>query len=165
MHKYRARLCPKCNYFVGLAITRTLKSHKAPVTAFCLNCNYHLPVHSIIDGSRKSAAPRRRARLRLVSDRLTGSSGFDDEKQRSEMEAKISPANYARHLRAIGQDLEILRFSHFNLEFTGDEYLVWVKSSETAQRDQPLLRVSKTRLKILWRHRTARTIGQDESFP
>ena len=82
------------------------------------------------------------------------------------MDAKISPADYARHLRAIGQDLEILRFSRFNLEFTGDAYLVWVKPSESSDSSQPLLRIGKNRLQKLWRNRTPpRMIGQEESFP
>jgi hypothetical protein len=82
------------------------------------------------------------------------------------METKISPADYARHLRAIGQDLEILRFSNFNLEFTGDAYIVWVKSDDSAERDHPLLRIGKNRLQKLWRNRApSRTAAYEGSFP
>jgi hypothetical protein len=82
------------------------------------------------------------------------------------METKISPADYARHLRAIGQDLEALRFSNFNLEFTGDAYIVWVKSSDNAERDHPLLRIGKNRLQKLWRNRPPpRTAAHEEPFP
>jgi hypothetical protein len=81
------------------------------------------------------------------------------------METKITPADYARHLRAIGQDLEVLHFSNFNLEFTGDAYLVWVKSGAGGENDKPLLRISKKRLQKLWRNRTPpRTIGHEESY-
>ncbi len=166
MHTYRARLCPKCNYFVGFAIAKSEKSREAPLTNFCLNCNYRLPVRSIIEGTRKSAASRRRARLRLVLDNPTAPFKLPEAVSRTDMDTKISPADYARHLRAIGQDLEILRFSQFNLEFNGDAYLVWVKSEEKPEREQPLLRIGKSRLQKLWRNRTPpRMIGQEESFP
>jgi hypothetical protein len=82
------------------------------------------------------------------------------------METRITPADYSRHLRAIGQDLEALHFSNFNLEFTGDAYLVWVKSGDSAENNKPLLRISKNRLQKLWRNRTPpRSLGHEESFP
>lgn len=167
MSKYHARLCPKCNYFVGFSINRSLKGREALLTNFCLNCNYRLPVRSIINGPRRSAASRRRAALRLVCDRSSAPSlGPEWESRRWDMDAKISPADYARHLRAIGQDLEILRFSHFNLEFTGDAYLVWVKAGDGTERDQPLLRIGKNRLQKLWRNRVPpRVVGHQEAFP
>lgn len=89
----------------------------------------------------------------------------EGESRSSDMDAKITPADYARHLRAIGQDLEVLHFSHFNLEFTGDAYLVWVKSADGSDSNKPLLRISKNRLQKLWRNRTPpRTIGHEESY-
>lgn len=168
MSKYRARHCPKCNYFIGFTIVKpAVKGGEAALTNFCLNCNYRLPVRSIIEGVHRPAPPIRRAGLRLVHNTARASSlGPEGESRRSDMDTKISPADYARHLRAIGQDLEILRFSRFNLEFTGDAYLVWVKPSESSDSSQPLLRIGKSRLQKLWRNRTpARTIGQEESFP
>lgn len=168
MSKYRARPCPKCNYYIGFAIEKSaIRGREAPLTNFCLNCNYRFPVRSIIEGIRRSTASRRRAKLRLVVDRPRASSlGLQGESRRTDMDTKISPADYARHLRAIGQDLEVLRFSHFNLEFTGDAYLVWVKSTESAERAPPLLRIGKARLQKLWRNRTPpRMIGHEESFP
>jgi hypothetical protein len=168
MSKYRARHCPKCNYFIGFTIAKpAVKGHEAALTIFCLNCNYRLPVRSIINGVHRPAPPIRRAGLRLVHNTARASSlGLEGDSRRSDMDVKISPADYARHLRAIGQDLEILRFSRFNLEFTGDAYLVWVKPSETSDTSQPLLRIGKNRLQKLWRNRTPpRTIGQEESFP
>jgi hypothetical protein len=167
MHTYRARLCPRCSYFVGFAIAKSAKGRESPLTNFCLNCNYRLPVRSIIEGCRKPAASGRRARLRLVFDNAAAPSPcWAAVSGRMDMDTKIGPADYARHLRAIGQDLEILRFSQFNLEFTGDAYLVWVKSAEKTEREQALLRIGKSRLQKLWRNRTPpRMIGQEESFP
>lgn len=166
MNKYRARLCPKCHYFLGFAVARSGNSREAPLVNFCLNCNYHLPVRSIIAGSRTSTAAKRRARLRVVSTPAALCSGLATVSRRTDMETKISPADYARHLRAIGQDLERLRFSQFNLEFTGDAYLVWVKSANKVEREQALLRVGRNRLQKLWRHRTPPPmLGPEESFP
>jgi hypothetical protein len=92
--------------------------------------------------------------------------GTEGESQRNNMDTKISPADYARHLRAIGQDLETLHLVQFNLEFTGDAYLVWVKSGDQAENGKPLLRISKNRLQKLWRNRTPpRPIGHEEHYP
>ena len=92
--------------------------------------------------------------------------GTEGESHRSDMDTRISPADYARHLRAIGQDLEALHLSQFNLEFTGDAYLVWVKSGDQVEKSKPLSRISKNRLQKLWRNRTpARAIGHEESYP
>ena len=168
MSKYRARHCPRCSYFVGFAVAKSdVKTRETPVANFCLNCNYRLPVRSIIDGVPRANASKRRAALRLVHNAPRASSlAGEGESRRNDMDAKISPTEYARHLRAIGQDLEILRLSQFNLEFTGDAYLVWVKSGEGVDSNQPLLRIGKNRLQKLWRNRTPpRTVGQEESFP
>ena len=167
MSKYRARHCPRCNYFIGFSIIKSMVGNReAPVANFCLNCNYRLPVRSIIDGVRKPAAPARRAGLRLVHNTLGAPPpGSESDSGRNDMETKISPLDYARHLRAIGQDLEILQFSQFNLEFTGDAYLVWVKPGENSERSLPLLRIGKSRLQKLWRNRIPpRTIAQEETF-
>ena len=168
MFRYRARHCPKCNYFIGFATVKPpVRTHEIPLTSFCLNCNYRLPVHSIIDGVRRPAPPFRRSALRLVHNVARDSSlGPEGESRRNDMDTKITPADYARHLRAIGQDLEALQFSHFNLEFTGDAYLVWIKSGDTPDNSRPLLRISKNRLQKLWRNRTPpRTAGHEEPYP
>ncbi|HKY09096.1 MAG TPA: hypothetical protein VJQ55_12670 [Candidatus Binatia bacterium] len=81
------------------------------------------------------------------------------------MEAKITPRDYSRHLRAIGQDLEVLNFDDFNLEFTGDSYLVWLKPGDNTESDKPRSRISKSRLQKLWRNRTPlRALAQEESY-
>ncbi|HEY3150340.1 MAG TPA: hypothetical protein VGK65_01625 [Candidatus Binatia bacterium] len=81
------------------------------------------------------------------------------------MDTRISPADYARHLRAIGQDLENLHLSTFNLEYTGDAYLVWIKSDDQGESNNPLFRISKNRLQKLWRNKIPpRTVGHEESF-
>jgi hypothetical protein len=168
MSKYRARHCPKCNYFIGFAAKKSSATiGEVRITNFCLNCNYKFPVHTIIDGVRRSTPVIRRSGLRLVHNKARVSSlGPEGESRGSDMDTKITPADYARHLRAIGQDLEVLHFSQFNLEFTGDAYLVWVKSGGSTEGSRPLLRISKNRLQKLWRDRTPpRPIGHEESYP
>ena len=81
------------------------------------------------------------------------------------MEARISPRDYARHLRAIGQDLENLHLSAFNLECTGNAYLVWVRSDEQSESSNPLFRISRNRLQKLWRNKIPpRVLGQEEPY-
>jgi hypothetical protein len=68
-------------------------------------------------------------------------------------EPVVSPADYARHLRAIGQDLESLRLTRFNLECAGNSYLVWAPC-ETHNREANLLsHLSKTGLQRLWKNK------------
>ena len=162
MSKYRARLCPKCDYFIGFAIARH-RAHaiNASLTNFCLNCNYKLPVLSIIRGVRKLSRPTlRRSMLRLVCTTPPSAGVGIGTKT---MEARISPRDYARHLRAIGQDLENLHLSAFNLECTGSAYLVWVRSDEQSESSNPLFRISRNRLQKLWRNKIPpRVLGQEE---
>ena len=169
MLKYRARHCPKCKSFVGFAIADKQRSgdREVPITNFCLNCNYQLPVRSIFYGGRKKTPPPHRPGLRLVHQTPRASAlGSEGDSRRTDMESKISPADYARHLRAIGQDLEARHFSRFNLELTGDAYLVWVKSDDQTETTNPLFRVSKSRLQKLWHQKTPpRTMGHEESYP
>jgi hypothetical protein len=168
MAKYRARRCPKCKYYIGFTTaTAYTRTREAPLTNFCLNCNYKLPVHSIIDGVRRPAPILRRAGLHLAHNSPRGLAlELEDESRHNVMETKISPADYSRHLRLIGQDLEKLHFSDFNLEFTGDAYLVWLKSGDSAETNTTLSRISKNRLHKLWRERTPpRPIGHEESYP
>ena len=164
MSKYRARLCPKCDYFIGFAITQH-RAHaiKSSLTNFCLNCNYKLPVLSIIRGVRKVSGPTlRRSKLRLVCATPPSAGVGIGTKT---MEARISPRDYARHLRAIGQDLENLRLSAFNLECTGSAYLVWVRSEEQSESSNPLFRISRNRLQKLWRNKIPpRVLGQEEPY-
>jgi len=165
MSKYRARLCPKCDYFIGFTIARH-RPHaiKSSVTNFCLNCNYKLPVHSIIRGVRKTS--RRlsgRSKLKLVCatpQSVTLGLGSDIM-----MDTKINPSDYSRHLRAIGQDLENLHLSAFNLECTGNAYLVWVRSDDQSESNNPLFRISRNRLQKLWRNKISpRVLGQEEPY-
>jgi len=81
------------------------------------------------------------------------------------MDTKITPSDYSRHLRAIGQDLENLHLSAFNLECTGDAYLVWVRSEEQSESNNPLFRISRNRLQKLWRNKIPpRVLGQEEPY-
>lgn len=166
MAKYRGRHCPNCNYFVGFAIAKQLvKSQEVAVTNFCLNCNYKLPVHSIVHGVRRSTrSPYWSPPLRLM--RRAQTSVILVAPRKNEMGTRITPADYARHLRAIGQDLENLHLSTFNLEYTGDSYLVWIRADDQTENNNPLFRISKNRLQKLWRNKVPpRTLGHEESYP
>ena len=167
MAKYRARHCPKCNYFVGFTIAKQIRRAAAvAVTNFCLNCNYKFPVHSIVQGVRRPTRPSWRAPLRLVHGVLQEPmAGLGTRARDNEMDTRISPADYARHLRAIGQDLEHLHLCAFNLEYTGDAYLVWLRPDDQGEISNPLLRISKNRLQKLWRNKTPpRTLGHEEFY-
>ena len=167
MSKYRARHCPQCNYFIGFAVAKpSARIGDVRIINFCLNCQYKFPVHSIIGGVRRPVPGLRRSSLRLVHSAPSGSFlGPEGESRSNDMDTKITPADYARHLRAIGQDLEVLTFNNFNLEFTGDAYLVWVKPADQSENGKPLLRISKNRLQKLWRNRTPpRSGGHEESY-
>jgi hypothetical protein len=168
MSKYRARHCPNCNYFVGFTVARKhIKGRPISITNFCLNCNYKLPVYSIVRGIRTPTRVSRRTTLRLVRGKPEVS-GLDlvGRNRNHAMDVRISPADYARHLRAIGQDLENLHLTTFNLEYVGDSYLVWVRSDDQTENNNPLFRISKNRLQKLWRNKMPpRTLGHEEPSP
>ena len=167
MSKYRARSCPKCGYYLGFAISQRLpKAAQVAVTNFCLNCNYKLPVLSIVRGVRRSPRPPKRGLLRLISESArSAASLFDSHKQSKSMSNAIGNTDYGRHLRVIGQDLENLHLSRFNLEFTGDAYLVWARPESATGSQNPLLRISRSRLQKLWKNRTEpRTVGHEETY-
>jgi hypothetical protein len=85
--------------------------------------------------------------------------------QGKEMDARIGPADYSRHLRAIGQDLENLHLSSFNLEFTGNAYLVWLRADSQPENASPRFRISRSRLQKLWRNKIQPTVlGHEESY-
>jgi primosomal protein N' len=136
MAKYRARTCPHCHYYVAFSISKPIvKPHEATVTSFCLNCGYKIPVRGIVHGIRRAASPVRRGLLRLVN--ATTHSDFAAKKADQETEARSAPpCDYGCHLRAVGQDLENLRLSRFNLEYNGNSYLVWPRGDTV---DSPAL--------------------------
>jgi len=167
MSKYRARHCPNCNYFIGFAVAKSpLRGRATSVTNFCLNCNYKLPVYSVVRGSRTPTRVPRRIPLHLVRGRSDPAALEVVGRNRNQpMDTKISPADYARHLRAIGQDLEHLHLTTFNLEYVGDSYLVWVRQDEQSETAHPVFRISKNRLQKLWRNRTPpRPLGHEEPY-
>ena len=165
--KYRARLCPKCDYYVGFAVARQRsRNREVALTNFCLNCNYKLPMHSIVRGAAKAPRATRRGRLWLVRKPAL-SKGFDSatQPQLKAMDTRISPADYSRHLRAIGQDLESLHLSAFNLECTGNAYLIWVRTDIQSESAHPRFRISRSRLQKLWRNRSESSmLGHEESY-
>ena len=131
MSIYRARPCPKCQYYIGYSVTKPFDgTPEASVKSFCLNCNYQLPVRAVIRG-RKNAFARRKPNqpagaLRRADD-FHGSARLAAVTPTSEVPAR--GANYPRDLRAIGQELEKRGFKTFNLKCSGDTYFVW--STET----------------------------------
>lgn len=164
MSNYRARSCPKCGYYLGFTITKRLpKAVRFEVTNFCLNCNYKLPVFSILRGSaRRAPRPLKRGPLRLIGGREHSSAiPLNSHKQNKSM----GNSDYARHLRVIGHDLENLQLDRFNLECTGDNYLVWLRAESPPASQNPLLRISRNRLQKLWKNRVApRAYGHEETY-
>lgn len=162
MAKFRSRSCPKCGFYLAFSIAkRAPKAIQTAVTNFCLNCNYKLPVFNIWRGARRATrAPKRRA-LKLISH------GGNDPimEPNATSTSKSASRDFSRHLRIIGQDLENLQLETFNLEFTGDAYLLWVRPESATASSNPLLRVSRSRLQKLWKNRVQhRSIGQEESY-
>jgi hypothetical protein len=132
MLSYRARPCPKCQYYVGYSVARPFDGvPEAPVESFCLNCNYRLPVRAVIRGMKKNAlrqTPEKPTRaLQRVND-FHGPGRLPAAAASSGEEPALGP-NYPRQLRAIGQELESRGFKTFNLKCSGDAYFVW--STET----------------------------------
>src|SRR6476620_12166920 len=133
----------------------------------CPNCHYKLPVHTSVRGNGAARRRLRRPKLRLiVGTQESGTLIGIGQRHSDTMDVRISPADYARHLRAIGQDLENLHLTTFNLEYVGDAYLVWVRSDEQTENNNPLFRISKNRLQNLWRNKMPpRTLGHEEPSP
>jgi hypothetical protein len=154
MTNYRARSCPNCNYYVAFAVSKPLaKPQEAAVISFCLNCSYKIPVHSVIRGIRRVASPVRRGLLRLVNITMPEGAPHGDEISQPEPRAKSNePSDYARDLRAIGQDLEQLRLTGFNLECTGGTYLVWPRSHFADAQARTSILASRG-LRKLWQNR------------
>jgi hypothetical protein len=167
MAKYRARICPQCEYYLGFTVAKSRhQTQQVAVSSFCLNCNYKLPVHSVISGIRRAISPFRRGALRLASALPRDpASALDSRNLVENMGKLINPSDYSRHLRAIGQDLEKLRLTSFNLECTGAAYLVWTRSDSATAEGSPLFRLGRNRLQKLWRNKTQTRIhGQEEYF-
>lgn len=163
MSKYRARSCPKCGYYLGFSISKRLpKAVRVVVTNFCLNCNYKLPMFSILRGVRRAPRPVKRGLLRLVAGRDYSSTMTPITPKHNK---SMGNNDYARHLRVIGHDLENLQLDRFNLECTGDNYLVWLRPESPTASQNLLLRISRNRLQKLWKNRVApRVIGHEETY-
>jgi hypothetical protein len=163
MSNYRARPCPKCGYYLGFSISKRLsKAVQVAVTNFCLNCNYKLPVFSIWRGVRRAPRPLKRGLLRLIAG-TDHSSAMNPNTHKHNK--SMATSDYAHHLRIIGHDLENLQLDRFNLECTGDNYLVWLRPELPTASQNPLLRISRNRLQKLWKNRVApRAIGHEETY-
>jgi hypothetical protein len=162
MSKYRVRTCPNCNYYVAFTVSKPIvKPNEATVTSFCLNCGYKIPVHSVIRGIRRAASPVRRGLLRLVNSARQQVTAPEKSAQQTE-DKPIPSSDCARHLRAIGQDLENLRLTRFNLEYSASAYLVWSRADSVDS--QPLTSLlANRRLRKLWTDRIhPRSQGQEE---
>jgi hypothetical protein len=126
MTKFRARTCPRCNYFLGFSVAKPLAdATKAAVTSFCLNCSYRLPVHAVIYGIRRATVPLRRARskLAIIINKKQRSDGHANETA-AKTEKTMLPNEYSRELRVIGQALEKQGIETFNLECTESGYRI-----------------------------------------
>jgi hypothetical protein len=132
MLMYRARPCPRCQYYVGYSVAKRFDgTTAAAVESFCLNCNYHLPVRAVIRGMKNGVGRRKSNKptgaLRRAND-FHGSARLAAAAKPGS-EAPGREANYPRDLRAIGQELEKRGFKAFNLKCSADAYFVW--SAET----------------------------------
>jgi hypothetical protein len=97
--------------------------------------------------------------------KLEQTTNSDAQYQIDDAEKPFSLLDYPRHLRVIGQDLETLRLKTFNLECTGDAYLVWSPSAKTDTEEHPLSGLSKNRLQKLWTNKSQpRSHGHEERF-
>jgi hypothetical protein len=163
MGKFRVRQCPRCGYYLGFSIVKPFKNKETSVTSFCLNCNYKLPIRGVFHGLRRSSSPLRRGALRLASMTKGKQISTFQSVQVDEAGSFCSTMDYAVHLRVIGQDLERLRLQAFNLECTGDGYMIWSRSAGTGFEDGALSRLSKNRLQKLWNNNSRISpYGQEE---
>jgi hypothetical protein len=163
MGKFRARQCPRCGYYLGFSIVKPFKNKETSVTSFCLNCNYKLPIRGVFHGIRRSSSPLRRGALRLASMTKGKQISTFQSVQVDDAGNFCSTMDYALHLRVIGQDLERLRLQAFNLECTGDGYMIWSRSAGTGFEDGALSRLSKNRLQKLWNNNSRISpYGQEE---
>jgi hypothetical protein len=163
MANFRARSCPNCNYYVAFSVSKPpAKPKEATVTSFCLNCGYKIPVHSVIRGIRRAASPAR-GLLRLKNTmQPKGARGSDEISQNGTREPPIERSEYARDLRAIGQDLENLRLTRFNLECTDSVYLIWPRPDTIDTQPRSSL-LANRRLRKLWQNRIEpRSRGREE---
>lgn len=129
MERYRARPCPRCQYYVGYSIAKPFHgTPEASVDSFCLNCNYRLPVRAVVRGMKHSSARPRTNKPSGAMQRANdfhGAAPLSAPSATRGCEAPAQPVNYPRDLRAIGQELEKRRFTTFNLKCSGDAYFVW----------------------------------------
>ena len=141
MTRYRARTCPKCNYYLGYSIARPFhRPREVSVTSFCLNCSYKLPVRAVVHGARRLPPPVRRRWLYVVEPAPSGDAVSlsipRNQAQQESGETAIYPEDYGRHLRAIGQHLERRRLATFNLECTGSSYWIRLRAETTCVRNR-----------------------------
>lgn len=154
MTKYRARTCPKCNYYLGYSITKPIvQAREVSITSFCLNCNYKLPVRAVVQGTRRIASSFNRRWLQAADSSPSGNAnGTPKVQPRVESgETPVCPRDYSRHLRAIGQELEKLRVATFNLECTGTSYLIRTRAVTLAAEDCALFHTRYDRLQQWFR--------------
>lgn len=166
MPTYRARHCPQCGYYLGFSIAKSpLKGKETSVASFCLNCSYKFPINRVIRGIRRTASPLRRAALRLVSVANRERTTRAEASFRLQHDGKpFSPADYPRHLRVIGQELENLGLKTFNLECTGEAYLVWSPPGIADDESQALSRLGKSSLQKLWKNKSQPRSHGHEGF-
>jgi hypothetical protein len=140
-------------------------SRGAAVVSFCLNCSYKPPFQRVFLGTPRAATSLRPRLLHLaaISEAGAAAPGSDQSAIEPLTPPAGNPRDYSRHLRAIGQDLEKLRLTRFNLECTGPSYLVWTRGDAASVKTSRSL-LSNPLLRNLWKNRSApRSQGKEES--
>jgi hypothetical protein len=133
------------------------------VTSFCLNCGYKLPVHRVLLGVGRSVTPLRRRLLRLAAQSTPAGPPAREHAHGDGADQSGNAPSYSRDLRAIGQDLENLRLTTFNLECTGPSYLVWTRGETQEAKPGSRSILSNSRLRRLWSNGSAlRSQGKPE---
>jgi hypothetical protein len=169
MAKYRARICPKCHYFVGFSVTKMPASDKeVGVISFCLNCSYRLPIHTVLNGLRRATAKFGRNRLKLATsfavDRPVDSGDDKTNRGPARNNRIIPPESYSRQLRAIGQQLQQEGIESFNLKCGGDGYAVWTRANTVTWPNRSLFNFS-SRLENWWGLRNQAQDGYQTRAP
>ena len=153
MSKYRARRCPHCGYYQAYIIGKPFPNHsETPITGFCLNCDHRLPVIGCISGRQKAKLHRKRPPLRLarvndLGDRMSREQHADRD---AALRRAFAFANYSRHLRVIGQQLEAERWQIFNLGCTEDGYEVMGRAVPDRDSGRAIFSLGKQHFQKLW---------------
>ena len=125
--------CPRCHYFLGYSTTRPdFNNRRSSLIGSCLNCDYRLPIHAIVSGTKTLAKQRRigRSNLRLIEGQSVGLAPIAPtlrQRRMAQGNSKAASQNYGRDLRAVGQALDRLNLTSFSLKRAGESYFIWIQ--------------------------------------